>query len=62
MIIGAWVYLDSMYMKPMGAEAAFSLLAMPMMQIWTFNDFIVMALMWIVMMFAMMMPSTFNFL
>ena len=62
MIIGAWIYLDSMHMKPTGAEAAFSLLAMPMMQIWTFNDFIVMTLMWIVMMFAMMMPSTFNFL
>ena len=62
MIIGAWIYLNSMHMKPMGAEAAFSLLAMPMMQIWTFNDFIVMTLMWIVMMFAMMMPSTFNFL
>ena len=62
MIIGAWFYLDSMHMKPMEAEAAFSLLAMPMMQIWTLYDFIVMALMWIVMMFAMMMPSTFNFL
>ena len=62
MIIGAWIYLDSMYMKPEGAQAAFSLLAMPMMHVWTYNDFIVMTLMWIVMMFAMMMPSTFNFL
>ena len=62
MIIGAWIYLDSMYVKPMGTQKTFSLLAMPMIQIWTFNDFIVMALMWIVMMFAMMMPSTFNFL
>ena len=62
MIIGAWIYLDSMYMKPMGIIAAFSLLAMPMTQVWMFNDFIVMTFMWIVMMFAMMMPSTFNFL
>jgi|TARA_B110000967_G_scaffold206673_1_gene253954 predicted metal-binding membrane protein len=62
MIIGAWVYLNSIYMKPMGYQEAFSLLAMPMSNTWSFNDFIVMTLMWIVMMFAMMMPSTFSFL
>ena len=40
----------------------FTLLAMPMTSNWNFNDLIVMTLMWIVMMFAMMMPSTYIFL
>ena len=86
MIVGAWVYLDSMYMKPMNMNMSmdmdmdkdmsmdmdkdmkidvkdtFTLLAMPMTSDWNFNDLIVMTLMWIVMMFAMMMPTTFNFL
>ena len=94
MIVGAWVYLDSMYMKPMNMNMSmdmdknmsmdmdkdmsmdmdmnknmnmdvkntFTLLAMPMTSNWNFNDLIVMTLMWIVMMFAMMMPTTFNFL
>ena len=62
MIVVAWVYLNSMYMQQMNLQAVFSIFAMPMTQTWTFNDFIVMTLMWIVMMFAMMMPSTFNFL
>ena len=81
MIIGAWLYLDSMHMKPMNMNVemkdmnmdmdmsmdmdnqnTFTLLAMPMTSDWNFNDLIVMTLMWIVMMFAMMMPTTFNFL
>jgi len=62
MIIGAWFYLDSMYMQPVDLQGAFSILAMPMVQTWTLSDFAVMTFMWIVMMFAMMMPSTFNFL
>ena len=98
MIVGAWVYLDSMYMKPMNMNMSidmdndmsmdmdkdmsmdidkdmsmdmdmkmdvkdtFTLLAMPMTSNLNFNDLIVMTLMWIVMMFAMMMPTTFNFL
>ena len=37
-------------------------LMMPMTGEWNFNDFIVMNTMWIVMMFAMMMPSTYIFL
>ena len=102
MIVGAWVYLDSMYMKQMNMDMnknmsmdmdkdmsmdmdkdmsmdmsmdmdmdknmkmdvknTFTLLAMPMTSNWNFNDLIVMTLMWIVMMFAMMMHTTFNFL
>ena len=37
-------------------------LMMPMTGEWTTNDFIVMFVMWTVMMFAMMLPSTFIFL
>ena len=97
MIIGSWVYLNSMYMQPMdmntmnmgtmteesmdmdsmamdkedmksmqdsdmSMQNTFNILAMPMNSDWNLNDLIVMALMWIVMMFAMMMPTTFNFL
>jgi predicted metal-binding membrane protein len=67
MIVGAWIYLNSMYMqsmsmKDMETQGAFSLLAMPMTSDWNSSDLIVMTLMWIVMMFAMMMPTTFNFL
>ena len=40
----------------------FSLFAMPMNGNWTVNDFIVMNLMWIIMMFAMMFPSSLMFL
>jgi len=40
----------------------FSLFAMPMDSNWTVNDFIVMNLMWIIMMFAMMFPSSLMFL
>jgi len=40
----------------------FSLFAMPMDGNWTVNDFIVMNLMWIIMMFAMMFPSSLMFL
>ena len=39
----------------------FSLFAMPMNSNWTVNDFIVMNLMWIIMMFAMMFPSSLRF-
>jgi predicted metal-binding membrane protein len=39
-----------------------SLFAMPMDGNWTVNDFIVMNLMWIIMMFAMMFPSSLMFL
>ena len=90
MIIGSWVYLNSMYMQPMdmntmnmgtmteksmdmdsmamnkedmksmqdsdmSMQNTFNILAMPMNSDWNLNDLIVMALMWIVMMFAMMM-------
>ena len=40
----------------------FSLFTMPMNGNWTVNDFIVMNLMWIIMMFAMMFPSSLMFL
>ena len=40
----------------------FSLFAMPMNGNWSVNDFIVMNLMWIIMMFAMMFPSSLMFL
>ena len=40
----------------------FSLFTMPMDGNWTVNDFIVMNLMWIIMMFAMMFPSSLMFL
>ena len=40
----------------------FSLFAMPMDSNWSRNDFIVMNLMWIIMMFAMMFPSALMFL
>ena len=45
-----------------GALNKFSLFAMPMSGNWTVNDFIVMNLMWIIMMFAMMFPSSLMFL
>jgi len=52
---------DSMDMK-MDSMDKFSLFAMPMDSNWTKNDFIVMNLMWIIMMFAMMFPSALMFL
>jgi predicted metal-binding membrane protein len=68
MVIGAWTYLNSMYMNMemqdmnMEMQNTFTLLAMPMTSDWDLNDLIVMTLMWIIMMFAMMMPTTLNFL
>ena len=52
---------DSMGMK-FDSMDKFSLFAMPMDSNWTRNDFIVMNLMWIIMMFAMMFPSALMFL
>jgi predicted metal-binding membrane protein len=46
----------------MDTSNKFSLFAMPMDGNWTVNDFIVMNLMWIIMMFAMMFPSSLMFL
>ena len=45
-----------------GTLNKFSLFAMPMSGNWTVNDFAVMNLMWIIMMFAMMFPSSLMFL
>ena len=42
--------------------SSINFLMMPMTGEWTTNDFIVMFVMWTVMMFAMMLPSTFIFL
>ena len=55
----------SMSMEPMemnNENKSINFLMMPMTGEWGFNDFIVMNTMWIVMMFAMMMPSTYIFL
>ena len=46
----------------MNMDSSFNIFLMPMTGNWTMNDFIVMFLMWTIMMFAMMMPSTFIFL
>ena len=46
----------------MDSSKKFSLFAMPMDSNWSINDFIVMNLMWIIMMFAMMFPSSLMFL
>jgi predicted metal-binding membrane protein len=46
----------------MDSSNKFSIFAMPMDGNWTVNDFIVMNLMWIIMMFAMMFPSSLMFL
>ena len=57
--------MSSMDMKNdtnMDSSNKFSLFAMPMDGNWTVNDFIVMNLMWIIMMFAMMFPSSLMFL
>ena len=76
MVSLAWVYLfvfsnemdidmSSMDMNNdtnMYSSNKFSLFAMPMDSNWTVNDFIVMNLMWIIMMFAMMFPSSLMFL
>ncbi len=53
--------MSSMDMS-MDSSNKFSLFAMPMDGNWTVNDFIVMNLMWIIMMFAMMFPSSLMFL
>ena len=58
------INMDSMNMnKDMSMESMnkFSLFAMPMDTNWTINDFIVMNLMWIIMMFAVMFPSALMF-
>ena len=52
--------MDSMNMNEKNSLINF--LMMPMTGKWTINDFIVMFVMWTVMMFAMMLPSTFIFL
>jgi len=52
--------MQSMNMK--SNVSSINFLMMPMTGEWTKNDFIVMTVMWIVMMFAMMMPSTYLFL
>lgn len=57
--------MDSMDMNKdmnMNLISKFSLFTMPMNGDWTRNDFIVMNLMWIIMMFAMMFPSALMFL
>jgi len=46
----------------MSMDSSLNIFLMPMTGNWTMNDFIVMFLMWSIMMFAMMMPSTFVFL
>ena len=51
-----------MDMGSMQTSDQFNMFAMPMDSQWGLNDFIVMSVMWIVMMFAMMAPSTFIFL
>ena len=65
----AWYYLylmtlnsDMASMGSMEMSAPFNIFLMPMTGNWVMNDFIVMFLMWTIMMFAMMMPSTFIFL
>jgi predicted metal-binding membrane protein len=52
----------SMSMEMNNGNKSINFLMMPMTGKWNFNDFIVMNTMWIVMMFAMMMPSTYIFL
>ena len=57
--------MNSMSMEPTEmniGNKSINFLMMPMTGEWNFNDFIVMNTMWIVMMFAMMMPSTYIFL
>ena len=57
--------MNSMSMESMemdNGNKSINFLMMPMTGEWNFNDFIVMNTMWIVMMFAMMMPSTYIFL
>ena len=69
LIMLSWYYLYSMSLE-MGSpgmssitmKKSFEIFRMPMISEWSLNDFIVMLLMWIIMMFAMMMPSTFIFL
>ena len=52
--------MDTMNMSENNSSINF--LMMPMTGEWTMNDFIVMFVMWTVMMFAMMLPSTSIFL
>ena len=54
--------MNSMSMEMNNGNKSINFLMMPMTGEWNFNDFIVMNIMWIVMMFAMMMPSTYIFL
>ena len=68
LVILSWYYLYLMTLSAdapsmnMNMDSSFNIFLMPMTGNWTMNDFIVMFLMWTIMMFAMMMPSTFIFL
>jgi len=64
LIILSWCYLFLMKneMNPINMNNVINIFSMPMTGEWTLNDFVIMSLMWIVMMFAMMMPTTFSFL
>ena len=66
LVLLSWYYLYlitlSMEAPSMNMDSSFDIFLMPMTGNWTMNDFIVMFLMWTIMMFAMMMPSTFVFL
>jgi len=54
--------MSSSSMSSNDNNSSLNFLMMPMTGEWTINDFIVMFVMWTVMMFAMMLPSTFIFL
>ena len=65
LVILSWYYLYLMTLSmdtDMSMDSSLNIFLMPMTGNWTMNDFIVMFLMWSIMMFAMMMPSTFVFL
>ena len=65
LVILSWYYLYLMTLNmdtDMSMDSSLNIFLMPMTGNWTMNDFIVMFLMWSIMMFAMMMPSTFVFL
>jgi len=53
----SWLYIIYLYrqMYPMNMDALF--FAMPMTPLWSWTDFVLLFLMWIVMMIAMMTPS-----
>ena len=74
LVVLSWYYLylmtlsmdaSSMNMNmetDMNMDSSFNIFLMPMAGSWEMNDFIVMFIMWSIMMFAMMMPSTLVFL